>query len=138
MKTEFDIDVQWFGKTASDKVIAAAMKGLKQGGEVAGGEAMKLTPVLSGTLKRSICVTEGGTPNLDEVFEDAKTSADKKQPNVIETKQGDELSVYVSANTPYAYKQHEQNKNNSKFLERGLQNAQEVIPKLVERQLKRL
>lgn len=138
MKTEFDIDVQWFGKTASDKVIAAAMKGLKQGGEVAGGEAMKLAPVLSGTLKRSICVTEGGTPNLVEVFEDAKTSADKKQPNVIKAKQGDELSVYVSANTPYAHKQHEQNKNHSKFLERGLQNAQDVIPKLVEGQLKKL
>lgn len=138
MKTEFDIDVQWFGKTASDKVIAAAMKGLKQGGEVAGGEAMKLAPVLSGTLKRSICVTEGGTPNLDEVFEDAKTLADKKQPNVIKVKQGDELSVYVSANTPYAHKQHEQNKNHSKFLERGLQNAQNVIPKLVEGQLKKL
>ena len=138
MKTEFDIDVKWFGKTASDKVIAAAMKGLKQGGEVAGGEAMKIAPVLSGTLKRSICVTEGGTPNLDEVFEDAKTSSDKNQPNVMATKQGDELSVYVTANTPYAYKQHEQNKNHSKFLERGLQNAQDVIPKLVERQLKKL
>lgn len=135
MKAEFNIDVKWFGKTASDKVLAAAMKGMKQGGEVAAGEAMKLAPVLSGTLKRSICVTEGGTPDLEQTFEKAKTR------DLTEEKasgQNEELAVYVSANTPYALRQHEENKNHSKFLERGLQNVQEQIPKLVERQLKKL
>lgn len=135
MKAEFNIDVKWFGKTASDKVLATAMKGMKQGGEVAAGEAMKLAPVLSGTLKRSICVTEGGTPDLEQTFEKAKTR------DLTEEKasgQNEELAVYVSANTPYALRQHEENKNHSKFLERGLQNVQEQIPKLVERQLKKL
>lgn len=134
MKNEIEIEVKWFGKAASDKVIAAALKGLKQGGEVVVGEAQQNAPVLSGTLKRSICVTEGGTPNLTEAFEQAKKGKDAK----IAQKQGDEVAVYVSANTPYAHEQHEGNKTHSKFLERGLQNAQAEIPKLVERQLEKL
>ena len=72
MKTEFDIDVKWFGKTASDKVIAAAMKGLKQGGSYVAGQAASHAPVLSGTLMRSICFSEGGTPNAEEIYSKAK------------------------------------------------------------------
>ena len=123
-KSEFDIDVKWFGKSASDKVLKAAMKGLKQGGEVVSGEAQKLAPVLSGTLKRSICVTEGGLPDLEQTFEAVGVQ--------------EEVAVYVTANTPYAHHQHEENKFHSKFLERGLQNSEAIIPKLVERQLKKL
>lgn len=135
MKTEFDIDVKWFGKTASDKVIAAAMKGLKQGGSYVAGQAAKHAPVLSGTLMRSICFSEGGTPDLEQTFEKAKT---KELTEEKASRQNDELSVYVTANTPYAYKQHEQNKNHSKFLERGLQEVQGRLPELVEKELKKL
>lgn len=134
-KTEFDIEVKWFGKAASEKVMKAAMKGLKQGGEVVSGEAQKLAPVLSGTLKRSICVTEGGLPDLQQSFEKAKTR-DLKEEKA--SGQQEEAAVYVTANTPYAHKQHEENRNHSKFLERGLQNAEHVIPKLIEGQLKKL
>ena len=134
-KTEFDIEVKWFGKAASEKVMKAAMKGLKQGGEVVSGEAQKLSPVLSGTLKRSICVSEGGVPDLEQTFEKAK-NRDLKEEKA--TGFQEEVAVYVTANTPYAHKQHEENKFHSKFLERGLQNAEAVIPKLVERQLKKL
>jgi len=133
MKSDFDIKVEWFGKAASDKVLKAALKGLKHGGRAVAGESQKLAPELSGTLKRSICVTEGGTPDLEEVFETAKT----KKPS-LNGKQGDELAVYVSANTPYAHKQHEQNRNHAKFLERGLQSVSDRIPQLVEKELKKL
>lgn len=134
-KSEFDIDIKWFGKSASDKVLKAAMKGLKQGGKVVSGEAQKLAPVLSGTLKRSICVTEGGLPDLEQTFEKAK-KRDLKEEKAVGLQE--EVAVYVTANTPYAHHQHEENKFHSKFLERGLQNSEARIPKLVERQLKKL
>ena len=135
MKREFEIDVKWFGKAAADKVMKAAMKGLKQGAVVVSGESQKLAPVLSGTLKRSICVTEGGLPDLQQSFEKSKTR-DLKEEKA--SGQQEEAAVYVTANTPYAHKQHEENRNHSKFLERGLQNAEHVIPKLIEGQLKKL
>lgn len=159
MKNEIEIDVKWFGKAASDKVIACAMKGLKKGGEVVGGNAMNKCPVLSGTLKRSICVTEGGAPNLNEINEIAKPKSNRKKPIVLEELQGDEVAVYVSANTPYAHKQHEntsfshtgtgvyysngkkrtyEKTGEAKFLERALQESTKEIEKLVGWQLKQL
>lgn len=138
MKADFEISQQWFMKDTFDKVEKLAMKGLKQGGKVVAGESMQEAPVLSGTLKRSICVTEGGTPNAEYVHQLAQSdSTNRTEPLVLES-QGDELAVYVSANTPYAHKQHEQNRNHSKFLEKGLQKVQSRIPQLVERQLKKL
>lgn len=138
MKAEFEISQQWFMKDTFDKVEKLAMKGLKQGAETVGGEAMREAPVLSGTLKRSICVTEGGTPNAEYVHQIAQTDKTNRTEPLLLDSQGDELAVYVSANTPYAHKQHEQNRNHSKFLEKGLQKVQNRIPKLVERQLKKL
>lgn len=138
MKADFDIDVKWFGKTASEKVFAAAMKGLKQGGEVVAGEGQELAPRLSGTLARSICVTEGGTPDLEQMHEKAIREKSRKKPIIVQDAVGEEVAVYVTANTPYAHKQHEHNKNHSKFLENALQNETDTIQKLVERQLKQL
>lgn len=138
MKADFEISQQWFMKDTFDKVEKLAMKGLKQGGEVVAGEAMQEAPVLSGTLKRSICVTEGGTPNAEYVHQIAQSDKTNRTEPLLLDSQGDELAVYVSANTPYAHKQHEQNRNHSKFLEKGLQKVQSRIPQLVERQLKKL
>lgn len=134
MKADFEISQQWFMKDTFDKVEKLAMKGLVRGGQIVAGEAMQEAPVLSGTLKRSICVTEGDTPILETVYEKAQRGVSEKE--VL--KQGEELAVYVSANTPYAHKQHEQNRNHSKFLERALQNNQDTIPKEVEKELKKL
>lgn len=139
MNFSFDIDQQWFMKDVFEKVESFAMKGLKKGGEAVAGEAMEEAPVLSGTLKRSICVTEGGTPNAEQIHQIAQGgSQNTNKPLVIDETQGQELTIYVSANTPYAHKQHEQNKNHSKFLEKGLQKVQNRIPKLVEMELKKL
>ena len=74
-------------------------------------------------------------PDLQQSFEKAKTR-DLKEEKA--SGQQEEAAVYVTANTPYAHKQHEENRNHSKFLERGLQNAEHVIPKLIEGQLKKL
>lgn len=139
MKHEFEIHQQWFIKDVFDKVEKLAMQGLKKGGQVVAGEAMKEAPVLSGTLKRSICVSEGGLPNAEDVHQKALTdSTNRSQPLTLEETQGGELSVFVTANTPYAKRQHEENKNHSKYLERGLQKVQDRIPKLVEKELKKL
>lgn len=139
MKASFEIEQSWFMKDVFEKVEKLALKGLKKGGEFVGGEAMKEAPVLSGTLKRSICVTEGGTPNAEYVHQIAQGGSNNtNKPLVLDEAQGQELSVYVSANTPYAHKQHEQNRNHSKFLEKGLQKVQNRIPQLVEMELKKL
>ena len=139
MKHEFEIHQQWFMKDTFNKVEKLAMRGLKKGGAAVAGEAMKETPVLSGTLKRSICVTEGGTPNAESIHKQALSdNTNRNTPIILEQSQGDELSVYVTANTPYAHKQHEQHSSKSKFLEKGLQKVQDRIPKLVERELKQL
>lgn len=138
MKSDVDIDVKWFGKSASQNVLKAAMKGLKMGGLVVAGEAMTVTPELSGTLKRSICVTEGDLPSPEAIYEEAKSRLNNKKPITFENPLSNNLEVYVSANTPYAHKQHEENKGKAKFLEKGLQAAQSKIPELIERELKKL
>ena len=137
MKADFDIDVKWFGQAATEKVLKQSMKGLKRAGMLIADDAHRKAPVLSGTLARSICVTEGGVPELQPIFAQAKeTKGNKTVP--VEEKQGDEIAVYVTANTPYAHKQHEKNRNHSKFLERALQENKEKIEKYVKQELKKL
>lgn len=134
MKADFEISQQWFMKDTFDKVEKLAMKGLVRGGQIVADSAQRKAPRLSGTLARSICVTEGDTPMLEAVYEKAKIGLEEQDVS----KQGDELAVYVSANTPYAHKQHEQNRNHSKFLEQALQEKQDRISKEVEKELKKL
>lgn len=135
MKKEFAVDVQWFGKAATDKVLETALKGLKQAGLAVAGESRRKAPVLSGTLMRSICVSDSGVPDLEQTFEKAKTRELEQE---YATGSRDELAVYISANTPYAHKQHEENKNHSKFLERALQDNANKIEKYVKQELKKL
>lgn len=135
MKREFEIDVKWFGKAAADKVMKTAMKGLKKAGLAVADSAGRKAPVLSGTLMRSICVSEGGVPDLQQSFEKAKTR-DLKEEKA--SGQQEEAAVYVSANTPYAHKQHEENRNHSKFLERALQDNTAKIENCLTKELKKL
>lgn len=137
MKADFDIDVKWFGQAATEKVLQCASKGLLQAGHAVAGEARRKAPVLSGTLMRSIVATSGGVPDLQPIYGKAKESKGSK-PVDVEEKQGDEIAVYVTANTPYAHKQHEKNRNHSKFLERALQENKEKIEKYVKQELKKL
>lgn len=72
-------ELKWYGKEVEALVKKAALSGLHDGAEAILTEAIDETPLLSGTLRRSGTVTDVPT-------EDA---------------------VYISFNTPYAVKQHE-------------------------------
>ena len=125
--------MQWFGAEVEKKILNGAMKGLMKGAQVVVGEAQKNCPVKSGTLQRSITATQGGLPNAEEIYSQAKTSS---VPVQNESK-GQEIAAYVSANTPYARKQHEEHSSKAKFLERGLQTVGSKIPEMVEKEIKK-
>lgn len=72
-------ELKWYGKEVEALVKKAALSGLHDGAEAILTEAIDETPLLSGTLHRSGTVTDVPT-------EDA---------------------VYISFNTPYAVRQHE-------------------------------
>lgn len=135
MKKDFDIEVQWFGQAATQEVLNASMKALKQAGFAVASEARRKAPVLSGTLRRSICVSEGNLPDLEQTFEKAKTEKLKEEKASGSSR---EIAVYISANTPYAHKQHEENKEKSKFLEKALQENSGKVEKYVKQELKKL
>lgn len=86
-----------------EEIIKAARKGIKVLGQNIAGEAQKKCPVASGTLRRSIVVTNGSVTNFDDVYKQAKNG--DENPKALSTKDPD--TVVVSANTPYALKQHE-------------------------------
>lgn len=135
---KFEVHVDWNGRAVTDEVMKAAMKGLKVSATVAAGNAQQACPELSGTLKRSITVSEGGAVNENTAFTKARISGNKNKPNIEEQVQGEELAYYISANTPYAHYQHENNKANPKFLEKGLQAEAPNVSKRVNRELKNL
>lgn len=132
---DVEVKIDWNGALV-DEVKKAALRGLKKGALLAAGEAMEVCPEETGTLKRSITVSEGGSPNADMVYRKAQTSTRTKKPN-DEGKQGEELSVYITANTPYAHKQHENNRTKPKFLEKGLQAAAQRTVDMVSKEIKK-
>lgn len=131
--SEFSISTEWHFDRADKQITNACLKGLLQGGIVAAGEASKDCPRDTGTLARSICATQGGLPDMEQVYEQAKNGEVN-----TENKQGDEIAVYISANTPYAHNQHENHAEKAKFIERGLQNVSDKIPKLVQKEINKL
>ena len=110
-------------KLTEEEILKAAIKGMRTTALNIAGEAAKIVPRESGTLARSIVVTMGGTPtNSDEIYQNAKHNSDvinkaeaehrEVDPSELKRLVGkamnkDLLIVSVSANTPYALKQHE-------------------------------
>lgn len=106
-----------------EEILKAAIKGLKITAQNIAGEAIKICPKETGTLSRSIVVTMGGTPdNSEEIYQNAKNNSEvinkAKEENkevdpselkriVGKAKNGYPTIVSVSANTPYARRQHE-------------------------------
>lgn len=106
------VDIKaWFDKDLANEVVTkAAMKGLKKLALVIEGEASELCPRDTGTLARSICTTVGFAPSdaqSEKIYEQAKNG----QKTNLDDKRKDASNyqpiVIISANTPYARKQHE-------------------------------
>lgn len=106
------VDIKaWFNKDLANEVVTkAAMKGLKKLGLVIEAEASELCPRDTGTLARSICTTVGFAPSETQ-SENIYNSAKNGQKTNFDDKRKDagdyQAIVVISANTPYARKQHE-------------------------------
>lgn len=99
----------WRGNEAKKIVVEAAREALWTAGEDLIEKVQNEVPVLSGTLRRSATVTEGQLPDMEQVYEQAKagrTMKDAFRGAILGTLK--QLSVYVSYNTPYARRQHEE------------------------------
>lgn len=82
-----------------EKYIKAGMKGLKKVGEMVATGAKDYAPIKNGFIRMSIQVSE--SPEVDYYDEEGNQS------KINLTDSDDENVIYISANTPYALKQHE-------------------------------
>ena len=97
---------RWRTKEAVRIAEQAGLKALRTGAEAILTEAIDETPIDTGTLRRSGTVTVGGLPDGAQVFEAAEAGNEMKDafPDPV----GKEKAVYISFNTPYARRQHEE------------------------------
>ena len=131
--------VKWYGKQVEKAALDAAMKALITGGEAILTEAINETPVDTGTLRRSGTVTKGGLPNAEQVFGDARAGNEQE----LGREKGKEPAVYVSFNTPYARRQHEEiewvhpKAGKAKYLEDPFNRLKKKVVKMAEQQIKK-
>ncbi len=97
---------KWRIKEAVKIAEEAALKALRTGAESILTEAIDETPVETGTLRRSGTVTVGALPDGAQVYEAAESGSDMK--DAFPGPEGKEKAVYISFNTPYARRQHEE------------------------------
>lgn len=98
--------MKWYGEKAVKIAVKAGMDVLMTGGEAILTDAINETPVDTGTLRRSGTVTLGALPDSGQIYEAAKAGKDHQ--GAFKEEIGREKAVYVSFNTPYARRQHEE------------------------------
>ena len=97
---------KWRIKEAVKIAEKAGLKALRTGAEAILTEAIDETPIDTGTLRRSGTVTVGALPDGAQVYEAAESGSDMK--DAFPGPEGKEKAVYISFNTPYARRQHEE------------------------------
>ena len=100
--------VVWKGQQVIEEMHDVLQDALIKTAEKVLYDAKQNAPIDTGALRRSGCVTIGLPPNPDEVYRRAEKGAGEK--SAIETpaaSQDNELVVYITFNTPYAAKLHE-------------------------------
>ena len=97
---------RWRTKEAVKIAEEAGLKALRTGAEAILTEAIDEAPIDTGTLRRSGTVTVGGLPDGAQVFEAAEAGNEMK--DAFPGQEGKEKAVYISFNTPYARRQHEE------------------------------
>ena len=97
---------KWRIKEAVKIAEEAGLKALRTGAEAILTEAIDETPIDTGTLRRSGTVTVGALPDGAQVYEAAESGRDMK--DAFPGPEGKEKAVYISFNTPYARRQHEE------------------------------
>ena len=131
---------KWRIKEAVKIAEEAGLKALRTGAEAILTEAIDEAPIDTGTLRRSGTVTVGGLPGGEQVYEAAESGTEMKDafPNKI----GKEKAAYISFNTPYARRQHEEldyehpRGGKAKYLETPFNANKKKVIKYAERKIK--
>jgi len=132
---------KWHIKEAVKIAEEAGLKALRTGAEAILTEAIDETPVETGTLRRSGTVTVGALPDGTQVYEAAESGSDMK--DAFPGTEGKEKAVYISFNTPYARRQHEELGYNhplggkAKYLETPFNANKKKVIKYAEKQIKK-
>ncbi len=125
---------KWDIEKVLNVVKTEGIKALAIGGEIILSRTINNVPIDTGTLRRSGTVTIGGIPQLTEIYEQAKAGTVPKQ-DVL----GTDLAVYISFNTPYARRQHEElhwthpRGGKAKYLEDTFNASKKEVLKYIER-----
>ena len=132
---------KWRIKEAVKIAEEAGLKALRTGAEAILTEAIDETPIDTGTLRRSGTVTVGALPDGAQVYEAAKAGNEMK--DAFPEKIGKEKAVYISFNTPYAWRQHEELGYNhplggkAKYLEDPFNRNKNKVLKYADKQVKK-
>ncbi len=132
---------RWRTKEAVKIAEKVGMKALRTGGESILTEAIDETPVDTGTLRRSGTVTVGGLPDGAQVYEAAESGSDMR--NAFPGPEGKGKAVYISFNTPYARRQHEElgyqhpRGGKAKYLEDPFNRNKNKVLKMADLQIKK-
>ena len=132
---------RWRTKEAVKIAEQAGIKALRTGAEAILTEAIDEAPVDTGTLRRSGTVTVGALPDGAQVYEAAESGSDMKDafPGPV----GKEKAVYISFNTPYARRQHEElgyqhpRGGKAKYLEDPFNRNKNKVLKMADLQIKK-
>ena len=132
---------KWRIKEAVKIAEEAGLKALRTGAEAILTEAIDETPIDTGTLRRSGTVTVGGLPDGAQVYEAAESGSDMKDafPDPV----GKEKAVYISFNTPYARRQHEEldyehpRGGKAKYLEDPFNRNKNKVLKYADKQIRK-
>ena len=132
---------KWRIKEAVKIAEEAGLKALRTGAEAILTEAIDETPIDTGTLRRSGTVTVGEIPDAEKVYAAAKSGT--KMKNAFPQPIGKEKAVYISYNTPYARRQHEELGYNhplggkAKYLEDPYNRNKDKVLQYAEKQVKK-
>ena len=132
---------KWRIKEAVKIAEEAGLKALRTGAEAILTEAIDETPIETGTLRRSGTVTVGALPDGAQVYEAAESGTEMK--DAFPGQEGKEKAVYVSFNTPYARRQHDELGYNhplggkAKYLEDPFNRNKNKVLKYADKQVKK-
>jgi hypothetical protein len=132
---------KWRIKEAVKIAEEAGLKALRTGAEAILTEAIDEAPIDTGTLRRSGTVTVGKLPDSARIYEAAESGNEMKDafPDPV----GKEKTVYISFNTPYARRQHEEldyehpRGGKAKYLETPFNANKKKVIKYADKQIRK-
>lgn len=132
---------KWRIKEAVKIAEEAGLKAMRTGAEAILTEAIDEAPIDTGTLRRSGTVTVGKLPDGAGVYEAAEAGNEMK--DAFTEKIGKEKAVYISFNTPYARRQHEEldyehpRGGKAKYLETPFNANKKKVLKYADKQIRK-